>query len=472
MLGLFAAELFLFFSQPAFDDYWLSLAGLTVLLCIPGIVACVTRRLDPLEPVFIVSAAYFLYLVYAPGSNLLAGEQYFFGKLITPLVPRGSWYASLGIVGLWIGYYLSKLGVSASRVLPRPPSSRDGASTHAVIIAALTLLLFGIYLRASSLSWLQLISLGQVQQTEDWAVGAVRNQGAFRNYLYSTIDWLTVAYMLFLAFSRSGRRWLLPCFVCLLLIYTTIGFRYRILILAMAPAVYFCLKHRRRPGIAAMAVGTLICIAAIGIIGDLRNSFRSGAQVQLSDVSARSAGTSFAASLDIYQPYLAIIDGFPDRHEFLWGSSFAYLLVHPIPRSLWPEKPEAPIVGITRLTLGDAAVQSGVAYPNIGEFYANFGVAGIVIGMWLFGIVMRCSYEYMKRYSDNDWARVAYAITLPFLVQVVSRGYFVQIAQEAAFLFAPLAASMWVTKRHGGSLRRRRAEGVSTDPAVPSLRAR
>ena len=49
VVGVIAVELSLFFSQPAVDDYWLSLAGVTILLSFPLLRSCVTRRLDPFE---------------------------------------------------------------------------------------------------------------------------------------------------------------------------------------------------------------------------------------------------------------------------------------------------------------------------------------------------------------------------------------------------------------------------------------
>jgi oligosaccharide repeat unit polymerase len=316
------------------------------------------------------------------------------------------------------------------------------------------LVLFGVYIKMSGLSWLRLLSLGQVHSALSPADSALGSENAFQNYLYSTVDWLTVAFMLLYAFSRRGRLWLLPIFVCLLLIYTTIGFRYRVVILVMAPALYWYLGRRRRPGVAAMAAAALCGIAMIGVIGNTRRAFRTGTQVDAEKLSVASAGESFTRSLNIYQPYLAMTDAFPNRHRFLWGSSFVYLLVQPIPRQLWHDKPEAPVRMINRTILNDVAAKSGVAYPNVGEFYVNFGVLGIAVGMWLFGISLRVLYEYLRKHEENDWGRVVYALALPFLVQVISRGYFVQIVQEACFLFGPLYAGMWLTRQRSGRLQR------------------
>jgi oligosaccharide repeat unit polymerase len=260
--------------------------------------------------------------------------------------------------------------------------------------------------------------------------------------------------MLLYAFARRGRRWLVLAFVSLFVVYTTIGFRFRVVILVLAPAVYYYLKLRTRPGIFRIATGALAFALLIGGIGLLRSSFRAGERVDVQRVSLEATQANFVNDLDIYQPYLAMIDVFPKEHDYLWGSSYAYLLVHPVPRSLWPGKPEAPVRTIVRLILGPEAETAGVAYPNVGELYANFGVVGLVGGMWLFGILLRVMYEYLRRHESNDWARIGYAIALPFLVQIISRGYFVQIFQEAFFIFSPLGFGMWLC---GRMARRKRA---------------
>jgi hypothetical protein len=83
-------------------------------------------------------------------------------------------------------------------------------------------------------------------------------------------------------------------------------------------------------------------------------------------------------------------------------------------------------------------VQQGLAYPNLGEFYVNFGLVGEIGGMFLFGYLLRRAWMFLQRNPHDPWALIIYSMTLPFLVQVVSRGYFVQIAQEFVFIFGPV----------------------------------
>jgi oligosaccharide repeat unit polymerase len=435
------------FLRPELDTYFLCFAGLTAIIAMPLVIGCVTRRMDPFDPTTIIAASYFLYFVYAPMRGLLAGEYYFFGRLVMPTFPLASAYLACGVAAMWAGYFASGIARRGAAVLPEPPGSRRGVIAFASVVALLALVAVTTYAHGAGLSWTRLLTLGQLGSTTTTSqTGVPDSENVFRNYLYGTLDWLTSAWMLFYAFSRRGRKWLVVAFIALLLVYTTIGFRFRILILVLAPIVYHYLRVKRRPGALKVFAAAFAVILLIGAIGLTRTAFRSSSSVDIGAVSVGSSSESFEGDLSIYQPFLAIIQSFPREHDYLWGSSYAYLLVQPIPRSLWSDKPEAPIRAVVQATLGSDAATSGVAYPNVGEFYANFGAVGLIAGMWVFGLLARISYEYLSRHENNDWARVLYAVIFPFLVQVISRGYFVQIFQEASFLFVPLFLGMWVCR--------------------------
>jgi oligosaccharide repeat unit polymerase len=451
LLGLTAIVVALFgvtLLRPDLDAYFLSFTVLTVLLSVPLVIGCVTRQMDPFNPTTVIAASYFLYFVYAPIRNLIAGQYYFFGKLIMPLLPLGSVYLAFGFIALWAGYYASRMARYAVGLMPSPPEPRSGILVYAWVVAAIAVIAFTVYARLAGLSWVQLLTLGQLGSARKaMQDGAASLSGDFGNYLYSTLDWLTSALLLFYVFARRGRKWLVVMFVALFVVYTTIGFRFRIVILVLAPIVYYYLKRGTRPNSLRVSIVAIVSIFLIGTIGMARGSFRAGERVDPQSISIASSGSTFSNDLNVYQGYLAMIDAIPREHQYLWGSSFAYLVFQPIPRSLWPGKPQAPVLTIINAILGSEAVTAGIAYPNVGEFYANFGALGIVGGMWLFGFLSRVLYEYLVAYRDNEWARIVYALMFPFIIQVISRGYFVQIFQEAAFLLMPIVGGVWLSRR-------------------------
>ena len=414
---------------------WFTLTGMTLVLCIPFFVAVMHGRFDPFEPIYIVCAAYFLYLVYAPGGDFLAGKEYFFGRQVMPLLPRGIFYASLGILAMMGTYYLSARH-SDGPIRPTSNESRERMLRFALIIGAMGTLGFTGWLIQSGRSWISFLTLGQL----GGEIQFYFDENAATNYLLVSVELLLPAFILLYATMRTRRIWLIPAFLVPFLVYTTLGFRYRLLILCLAPVVYRFLQARRRPSLMQLMFALVIAVMGIGLIGPLRKNFRAGREVTREDVMEVEAVESFNADLSIYQPYLSMVDAMPLEEDFLWGESFVYLVIHPIPRRLWPGKPDSPARTIIRAAFrGDnAPIASGVAYPNFAEFYANFGLPGMIFGMAFFGFLMRRTYDFLNANRASPLAMAIFSLALPFLVQVVSRGYLVQIFQEFAFIIAPL----------------------------------
>lgn len=76
-----------------------------------------------------------------------------------------------------------------------------------------------------------------------------------------------------------------------------------------------------------------------------------------------------------------------------WGGVTYYpLLFKPIPRAIWPDKPEE----VTGRTFGHRYGYTSVENPGTSinfaqliEQYANFGVLGVFIGMFIIGMIYR-----------------------------------------------------------------------------------
>ena len=72
----------------------------------------------------------------------------------------------------------------------------------------------------------------------------------------------------------------------------------------------------------------------------------------------------------------------PESHPFVYEQYLIYVLVRPVPRVLWPGKPEDPGFDLAA-ALGD----KGVSYTSsiVGELYMSAGFIGIALGGWLYG---------------------------------------------------------------------------------------
>lgn len=88
----------------------------------------------------------------------------------------------------------------------------------------------------------------------------------------------------------------------------------------------------------------------------------------------------------------SIVQSYPKNLDYLDGKTIKDMLLLPVPRSIWPSKPEW--YGIDDITRGmgwPPSTQSAVSMP--GEFYANFGPMGILL-MFFYGIVFGLIFSY------------------------------------------------------------------------------
>ncbi len=101
-----------------------------------------------------------------------------------------------------------------------------------------------------------------------------------------------------------------------------------------------------------------------------------------------------------------IINGVPEKIEFMYGSSFLAVIYSPIPRVLWPQKPAVSIgKDISHKIYGFSnKVQAGIPPGIAAELYVNFGYAGILVGFFLIGMLLKWLYagfEFSKGMNKN-----------------------------------------------------------------------
>ncbi len=107
---------------------------------------------------------------------------------------------------------------------------------------------------------------------------------------------------------------------------------------------------------------------------------------------------------------------FPDMAPYRYGSTFLVILLSPIPRAIWPDKP----IGLGKeltwylggyfATFYDPTSGMSITPTLVGEFYANLGIVGILLGGFVLGSLSRVIAAYsvqdMKDGLQTQAARV------------------------------------------------------------------
>lgn len=100
----------------------------------------------------------------------------------------------------------------------------------------------------------------------------------------------------------------------------------------------------------------------------------------------------------------------------LMGESFIMFIFAPIPRLIWPEKPSVRLGPYVAQALLDLNTQSGAPPSAIGEFYINFGMIGVIFGMFLMGVLLKITYSTYKIAPNPVFSRVRYVLTIMLFV--------------------------------------------------------
>src|SRR5699024_1214509 len=155
-------------------------------------------------------------------------------------------------------------------------------------------------------------------------------------------------------------------------------------------------------------------VVTISLVGFIRNNFRDGTEINWGNFDSKVIVDSIIGNFRIYKTYYGVIKAVPNLTPYLYGRQMIiYTIIMFVPRALWPTKPTPPGEAAIVLGVSKYANMAGTVYPNIGEFYYEFGVFGIILFMYLFGTLLRKSKK-LYSYQYNDVFRLMiYSLLLP-----------------------------------------------------------
>ncbi len=161
-----------------------------------------------------------------------------------------------------------------------------------------------------------------------------------------------------------------------------------------------------------LLVGSVGLFAMAVLVGGLRD--QSGDKsVDTDAFLAKQLGGGVFATTAV------LVDTVPSDVAHLGGTSYAELLAMPVPRAVWPEKPEGEVKELQRAFFGQ---ELGASFAFYGEAYANFGWIGAGLASLVFGLVLESVWLRLVA-ARTLGGVVALATAIPMLLQLFSRGY-------------------------------------------------
>jgi hypothetical protein len=154
-----------------------------------------------------------------------------------------------------------------------------------------------------------------------------------------------------------------------------------------------------------------------------------------------------------FQTYAAITTQIAETGEFRDGDFNWHALTNLVPRALWPGKPDSPVALF--YYLNRSTDPSGAALMAQGSFYIDFGVPGVMLGMFLSGLGFGYFGRWLALHPIPRWraiiglagllATLSFVETglLSFIPRFVGTAVLISAALSAAHLLSGLNLEPW-----------------------------
>lgn len=246
------------------------------------------------------------------------------------------------------------------------------------------------------------------------------------SWLLITTTWAGLS-LLALVYWYGFKWWLIAPMGGYLFIMSVQGFhRFRaVLPLVLLLQIYLDRHQKKWPPtyIMAVIIAALLLFYPMKTIGRMAQEGASVSEISessgevLREVAAGQNGDQTV--LDQFASSLTLIDR---QGKFYYGGTYLALLVSPVPRQWWPEKPGLADYQSDFETPSRPMGQLGMIMTFIGEFYLNFGYFGIVIMSFLTAYFLGRAYFRAYRSSYYSVLRFAYLLIACNLILVYRDG--------------------------------------------------
>lgn len=161
----------------------------------------------------------------------------------------------------------------------------------------------------------------------------------------------------------------------------------------------------------------------VALVGSYRlqqvNQANIAPELRHSDGITSILSNEAAGPVNLFVTTAGLAQNVPSRLEYLSGQSYLDFFILPIPRTLWHGKPIGKMVQLQGKFF-DAEI--GASFPEYGEFYANFGIFGVLVGCLGFGYLLESMW--LRLVATTSLARsLVLGLAIPVALQIFTRNY-------------------------------------------------
>ncbi len=440
------------------------LTAIMITLIAPLLLRVVQHRFDPFEPLVLLGAIYGALFLARPIAVLVEQDFSYRGQNMEAQFTLLLASALIGIMAFNLGY-LGPWSRLLGRRIPALPYRLSGARmlAYALMLIGASISLFLIFVQQSGgLSILPGLGRGISAANARFFSASTQylSQGIFllipaslllfgssssRNRLLLNVLGLgTMLLAGLFAFPLGARRWLLTGF----------GSLY---------ALYY-LKNMTRPRtLTIFLVGVAIFFGGVTFVRDARDAAyresRGLGNILIETVADPAATVRAAVQRDDTEPPIAfalLTQVVPDQLGYYFGwAAIRDLIVSPIPRVLWPEKPITAIDEVRVVLFGQPcdAGPGGICptFTLLADFYIEGGLAGVALGMFVVGVILGTLYSYYLANQQCTGVQIFYAAALPYVVLYI-RANLVPVTTWMSIVLVPvLIGVLFAANRRSGT---------------------
>ncbi len=236
--------------------------------------------------------------------------------------------------------------------------------------------------------------------------------------------------------NRTLRIWYVVIFIFLAAITYSTALRFQFLGWII-PIGYFWGRNLKPARKITLCIGGLFLVLLIfSLAGAMRNSVISGKG--FSEVYQLSLDRLEAAEdVNFIDGFIMLYQIYPDVLDYDYGLEHVEILLRPIPRALWPDKPQASWVRKYQEKYSGNVSDSAGFSPTIwGVFYSEGGVPGIIILSILWAWFLSYIYRSFSSAFNSDLSVLLIGILLSSLIPIFRSG-------DMAGDFAIVLMSYW-----------------------------
>ena len=382
--------------------------------------------------------------------TLYADTIYGFEPVLAEEIVRAALYADIAFLAVTTVWIVVKL----------PPGGVKPAQSSIMLEARLLrpVLFFSFCLGVVGL---RLVTKVPGIDYYDWDPASAWNSSSYILMLPSWFGLAVLGHIYFYGFKKWTSL-LLAFYLVLMALQGGLRFRF-IIGLLLAVQIWVEHRHRRwptRPMFVALAASALLFFPMkdagyLILYGGTFEEVSDTVTDSVTEVAAGSAGDQMF--LDEYASGLTLLDLQGKKY---YGSIYLPLLTLPVPRYFWPDKPVLAGFVTDISSRSRPMATSGMIVTYLGEAYANFGLAGILIVPPILALFLVIFYRHAYLAPPGSVMRFSYILLAVNLIQVFRDG----LVSIVVFTFVNMMPLVVIILLHLGAaaVRKRRHLGLAS----------